>query len=147
MFKRRMLAATAVAVLALGLLGGAVFAHDRGGDGEGEGRGGAFITRVAEILGLEEATVQEAVEQAREELADEHIRARLDAAVADGLMTQEEADALLERHEARPDDAPASRGHGHRGHRGFGQMGGHGFPRLMPDAPADDVPTGDQTAA
>lgn len=60
-------------------------------------RGGADNgALVAEILGVDEETVTDALKQVR----DERFQARLDQAVENGRITQEKADAIAERHES-----------------------------------------------
>ena len=56
--------------------------------------GGDIDALVAEILEVEEQTVADAIDQAR----DEQFQARLDQAVEDGRITQEQADAMSERY-------------------------------------------------
>ena len=64
---------------------------------------GRLSTKVAQILGLDEAVVDDAIKQARRELKDEAHQAKLDgyqqklaAMVENGELTQEEADEKLE---------------------------------------------------
>ena len=62
-------------------------------------RGDSSISRltakVAEILRLDAAEVDDAINQARKELRDEAIQNKLNAAVENGDLTQEEAEAKL----------------------------------------------------
>ena len=59
-------------------------------------RGGADIgALVAQILEVDEQTVTDALKQVR----DERFQARLDKAVENGKLTQEQADAIAERYE------------------------------------------------
>ena len=62
-----------------------------------------FISKVANILGLDEDTVSDAMTQARDEMRQEAQQERLNNAVEDGVITQEEADAILAWWQARPD--------------------------------------------
>ncbi len=95
-----MVAAT-LAVLAIGVGGGAVLAQESGsGDGSPVK---SFVSRVAEILGLEEQTVQDAFTQAKQEMADEGIERKLAAAVESGRLTQEQADEIAAWYDAKPD--------------------------------------------
>ena len=64
---------------------------------------GRLSTKVAQILGLNEAVVDDAIKQARRELKDEAHQAKLDGyqqklatMVENGKLTQEEADEKLE---------------------------------------------------
>ena len=94
--------AVAIGVLGVGLLGGVVLADEAADAGKGKG----LVARVAEILGLDEDTVQDAFDQARDEIRDEALDKKLDAAVEEGVLTQDQADALEEWIDARPDDLP-----------------------------------------
>jgi len=53
-----------------------------------------LLPRVAQILGISEETLTNAVKQARQEMRDEAINKRLAKAVEQGRLTQEEADAI-----------------------------------------------------
>ena len=79
---------------------------------------GSFASRVASILGLDEAQVQDAIDQARRELRDEAVQIKLSRLVEKGQITQEQADAYLEWYRSRPDDFPGFDRHGH-GLKGF----------------------------
>ena len=102
--------AVAIGVLSLGLVGGVILADEA----EEARKGKGLIARVAEILGLEEDTVQDAFDQARGEIRDESVENWLDAAVEKGTLTQDQADSLQEWYDDRPDDLPRMFG------RGFG---------------------------
>ena len=62
-----------------------------------------FTSRVAEILGLDEAQVSDAMKQARQEFRDEAMQSKLDSLVEKGLITQEEADEYLDWYQSRPE--------------------------------------------
>ena len=82
-----------------------------------------FLSKVASILGIQEETLTSAMEQAKQEIQDEakeELRAKLQAAVDSGEITQEEADAKLEGY----DDYTKKWGKGDKKHKGFG--GWHG---------------------
>jgi|SaaInl7_135m_RNA_FD_contig_31_2822505_length_524_multi_16_in_0_out_0_1 hypothetical protein len=142
MRKRWMITSFLVGLLTVGVAGGAVLANDHE---EGSPFTG-FGARVAEILGIDQAQIEEAFKQAREEMADERLQAKLDAQVEAGRITQEQADEYIEWYQSRPDDGigigPMGRsggiGHFKRG-RGFrGGFGHHGSVR--PTAPAPTTP-------
>ena len=140
--KRRWIPVTLVlaAVVALGVAGGAVLAHDRGGSGgenprldgvagggvlahtksgDGESRLESFASRVAGILGLEEEQVLDAFKQTKSEMLEEKVQQMLEKAVAAGKLTQEQADEYLAWFESRPDTfAPGALFH-KLGKRGF----------------------------
>jgi hypothetical protein len=101
----------------------------------------AFAADLAEELGLEVDEVTAAIEKVgaahREQLQvtrTARLQERLDAAVEAGRLTQEEADAWVEAHEAGdrpmrgegfgPGDGPFPRGEGARGRGGHGGMHG-----------------------
>lgn len=144
--KKRWLFLTAtVAMLALGaLMAGAAFAQEA--DTDAQSGVGKLASRVAQILGLNETEVADAIQQARTELHNEATQAKLDKMVEAGKMTQEQADEYMASFEARPAEGP---GFGHRGFGGrkFGHQGrglrGHGGHFGAPPAPADSTPTVD----
>ena len=94
--------AVAIGVLSVGLIGGVVLADEA----EEARKGKGLIARVAEILGLEEDTVQDAFDQARGEIRDEAVENWLDGAVEKGALTQDQADSLQEWYDDRPEDLP-----------------------------------------
>ena len=67
-------------------------------DGEG-----SFVAEVAEILGVEESALEDALTQAMRAMANDAVRARMDAMVVKELITQEEADEYVEWFESRPE--------------------------------------------
>ena len=86
----------------------------------------SFVSRVAENLELDEDTVQAAFDDARDDLKEDlkaahraALEEKLEAAVDDGDITQEEADEYLEWYDAKPDDLGIGRLKG-RHHGGFG---------------------------
>ena len=97
---RWLIGGVAAAVVMLGVAGGAIMAQQS--DGE-ESRMSAFASKVASILGLEADDVEDAMEQAREELADEALADKLDELVEKGTITQEQADEYESWIESRPD--------------------------------------------
>ena len=90
----------AAAVVILGVAGGAIMAQQSDGK---ESRMSAFAAKVASILGLEADDVENAMEQAREELADEALADKLDELVEEGTITQAQADEYESWVESRPD--------------------------------------------
>jgi hypothetical protein len=118
--KRKWGLAAVAAALAVAAGVGVVMAQS-----QDDGTGIAFLDRVAEKLGIEREQLDQAIQDAR---SDE-----LDAAVAAGDLTQEEADRLKERLDELPADGPfLGPGFGRRGEHGhfsfgfkFG-AGGHG---------------------
>jgi len=64
-----------------------------------------LLERVADILGIEEEALINAFNQARQEMREAAFVDRLNQAVKDGLLTQEQADEIIEWWGQRPDDA------------------------------------------
>jgi hypothetical protein len=62
----------------------------------------AQLTRVAEILGIPEETLVAAFKQAAQEMRTSAFNRALDNAVANGRLTEEQADKIRERVEERP---------------------------------------------
>ncbi|MFP5308032.1 MAG: hypothetical protein ACLGIR_00455 [Actinomycetes bacterium] len=82
----------------------------------------AFVDALAEELGISSEELQAAMEAVREDLRADRLtelEARLEEKVAAGELTQEQADAILER--AESGEWPRR-----RGHRGHGPSGGFG---------------------
>lgn len=139
MRKRWLLVFATVAVVALGATGGVALAQG-GGTGE-DGSGGSLVSRVASILGLAEDDVQAAFDQAREEIHEERLQAKLDRLVEEGVLTQEQADEYKAWIDAMPEglsNGPRLHGFGGHGrHGGFMMkhgMGRHGWgPTASPD--------------
>ena len=122
MRKRWVIVSVVMAALAIALTGGAILAQD---DDDGSK---SFAGRVAEILDLDEDTVADAMKQAKEEMRDEAIKAKLDALVEAGEITQDEADDYLEWLDSRPDvEFGGAHGRGFRGKSGFGRKYGWGW--------------------
>jgi hypothetical protein len=89
-----------------------------------------FVGKVAEKLGLDKDTVATAMQEARQEMMDEALAERLQQAVTDGRITQEEADAILAWMQSRPaaldDLGRLGPGFGPKGEGGGRMMGPHG---------------------
>ena len=77
------------------------------------------LPRVAEILELEEDTVADAMEQARQEMHDERVEAWLDKMVESGKITQEQADDYQDWLDDQPEGLDRSWGKGFGGHHWF----------------------------
>jgi uncharacterized tellurite resistance protein B-like protein len=72
-------------------------------ESEAPQRQGALIARVAEILGIDQQKLEDALKQARPESAKENLDARLQELIANGTLTQQQADELKTWLNARPD--------------------------------------------
>ena len=97
--KKLVVGLAAAIVVVLGVAGGTVLAQSADEDGEKK----SFADRVAEILGLESDTVEDALKQARTEMQEERTDAWLDKAVEAEKITQEEADAYSDWLDDRPE--------------------------------------------
>ena len=73
MKKRWLFVPIVAGVVALAIMGGTALAQS--GDESAGSPWSGFTSRVASILGLDEATVQDAMDQAREEMQDEALQA------------------------------------------------------------------------
>ncbi len=62
-----------------------------------------FVSKLAQKLGLDEETVATAMDEARAEMRQEALEARLQEAVEKGTITQDEADQILQWEQTRPD--------------------------------------------
>jgi hypothetical protein len=116
MMKKGLLLPVAATMIVISIFtGGAVMAQE---NGTGETPViESFASRVASILGLDEAQVQDAMDQARREMQDEALKSKLDSMVERGWLIQEQADAYWQWYQSRPE-----------GIRGFGGPGpGFGF--------------------
>lgn len=115
--KKRFLVGAAVGSAGLVALTGAAMAQSTDDAGT---TGNSVWDRVAEILGVEPDDLETAVEQARAEEREEKLAEKLAGAVEEGVITQEEADAVTAWFEARPaflDEIGGIGAHGHFGLR------------------------------
>ena len=146
MMKKRWLMVPILASLLLtGVIAtGAVMVQE--GDGDGGSPWDRFTGRVAEILGVDEAQVQDAIKQASREMQDEAVQKKLDRLVEAGRLTQEQADEYRDWYQSRPDEL--HRGPFKRfGGGGFGGRGRHHFRGWHSGPPPEDVPSGPTTAS
>lgn len=111
MKKRTIIVAALCGALALAGAG-VVMAQQGGGSGSD---GTSFLDRVAQKLGIDRPKLDQAIKDARSD--------QIDAAVADGKITQEQADRLKQRLDELPDDGVGP---------GFGFGFGRGFPWAGP---------------
>lgn len=108
MTKRRwIVTAAVVGLLIVGVTGGTLMAQ-QAEDDDGETAGTkSFASRVAEILGLDTETVEDAFGQAKRNVFEERVRKRLDADVEKGLIDQAKVDDIMEWLAERPDGVPS----------------------------------------
>ena len=85
----------------------------------GDSNASKLAAKVAKILGLDAAEVDDAIKQARREIRDEAIQKKLNALVEKGQLTQEQADEYLNWIQSKPEGIPAI------GKQSFGKMGHH----------------------
>jgi uncharacterized protein YggL (DUF469 family) len=102
--KRWILIPLTAGLLALMVAGGAILAQGNG-HSPSVGYPNDLASRVAEILNLDEATVQRAFSQAHRERQNQRLQALLERMLAGGRLTQEEADEMMNWFEKRPDTA------------------------------------------
>ena len=145
MKKRWIYVTVMVGLLTLAITGGVAAANFGGGGGAAD----HVNNRAAEILGVEPQALGDAMQQARAEVMNERLQARFDQAVADGLITQEQADEYMTWIQDRPDGLGTGNGFGFgrggfghgRGGPGFGKIQRfHGFGGFGQQVPADDAP-------
>jgi len=81
-----------------------------------------ILGRVAAVLGLDEATVEDAFQQARKDQKTEAYRDKLDRQVENGRITSEEAEEQFIWFQSRPDSLAGSFRQGGRQRPGFGHV-------------------------
>ena len=88
-----------------------------------------FISKLADKLGLDEDTLSTAISEVRQEMRLEALEERLQEAVDEGTITQDEADQILQWMKSRPEalDELGGFGLGLEGGPGMGHHG-HGAP-------------------
>lgn len=125
-------------VLSIGILGGVAYAQS-GSASANTITGKTFAARVANILGIDQAKVEEAFAQAQKEMQDEALTNRLDKLVEEGKITPQQADEFKQWWQARPENIQGigPRAIGPRGQMGFG---GRGFQRPF-SQPGTTIPS------
>ena len=104
------------------------------GNEEGDSNASKLAIKVAVILGLDTAVVDDAIKQARRELRDEAGQKKLNALVEKGRLTQERADEYLNWIQSRPEGIPGIGKH-HWGHWTRGNWGWHSWGKGDPIEP------------
>ena len=84
-----------------------------------------FVRKLADKLGLDEETVATAIKEVRQEMRDDALAERLQEAVDEGTITQDEADQILAWMKSRPDALDELGGLGLRLEEGGPGMGHH----------------------
>ena len=90
-----------------------------------------LLSRVAEILSIDQQTLEDAFAQAQSEMRAEALKDRLQSLVDEGKITQEQADQYLEWWQSKPDVSAGFgfAGSGFCGRGGSGGWGGHCAPQ------------------
>ncbi len=127
MLKKYWIGIFAVAALLMGAITvGVVAAQDAGlGENTAEAENLApktILGRVADILRLDDATVEGAFQQARKDQKTEAYREKLDRQVENGRITSEEADEQFLWFQSRPDSVAGSFRRGGHQRPGFGHV-------------------------
>ena len=115
---KSILAAVLIGLMLVGVMGGAALAQEDEGDQGWPGalrdtvqaRRGALMTRVAEILNIDQQKLEDAFSQAQRELRKQYLESTLQELVNEGTLTQTEAEELKAWIEARPDIPPVGAG-------------------------------------
>jgi len=142
MKKRWLFVTLLVGALAIGITGGTVLAQGSAASVDSPFK--SFAARVAAILGVDEAKVQDAMKQAGKQMQDEAMQKKLDNMVAQGRITQEQADQMKKWYQSRPDVLSPGGPMGGFGGRGFhrGHMfGGRGWHGMGPNHGVAPIPT------
>ncbi len=134
MSRRKITLLVLAVVMAIGLTGGIVWAQTDGNGGTptptptttptaDTTTGKSFVARVADVLELEESTVQDAFTQAKRQQIDEAYKGRLDKMVERGRMTEDEANDQFDWFQERPASAVERSRHGRSDGKGFHRRG------------------------
>lgn len=96
--------AVAIAILAATIGGAVAFADSPGGDDEvAAGPAQVFAGKVADALGLSQDEVANAFREARQEMAEGAMQQRVENALEEGIITQDEATEILDWWQDRPE--------------------------------------------
>jgi hypothetical protein len=98
-----LIALAAVTALSFGFTAIAAAQSTDGVVTENERPGQMFVGKLADILGLDEEQVTDAVQQARQEMMQEFQAQRLQNAIDEGLITQDEAGEIQGWWDSRPE--------------------------------------------
>jgi hypothetical protein len=98
-----LIALAAVTALSFGFTAIAAAQSTDGVVTDKEGPGQMFVGKLADILGLDEGQVSDAVQQARQEMREECQQQRLQNAIDEGLITDAEAEQIEEWWDSRPE--------------------------------------------
>ena len=133
----------AAVLLIAGSLGGIALAQT---NSTGDSPVKTLMARVAEKLGIDQQELEDAFSQAQKDMQTEALDIRLKEMVANGKITQQQADQYKQWIQSRPTDLPPALGsgpgfgpgmRGPGGFRGFPGMCGPGKMYLPPPAPSN----------
>ncbi len=110
--KKIIIVAVLTAVLAAGIIGGVVVVHAQTGS-TGNTAGNTIMARVATILGIKQADLENAFAQAKKEQRDQALDTRLKNLVTQGKITQQQADQYKQWWTSRPNMPAGLPGQGH----------------------------------
>ncbi len=98
-----LIALAAVTALSFGFTAIAAAQSTDGVVTDNEGPGQMFVGKLADILGMEEGQVSDAMQQARREMREECQQQRLQHALDEGLITDADAEQIQEWWDNRPE--------------------------------------------
>ena len=101
--KKLIVIAVLAAVLLAGSMGGVALAQTENGDDSSSNK---FVAKVAEILGVDEQELEDAIDQARSEIRDEALDSYLEGLIEEGEITEEEAEEYKTWCNNKPDMGP-----------------------------------------
>ena len=143
MKKKRLIIITSVVagvIVLLGLVGGSVLAATSTAPTNApKNPDSVFAAKVAAILGIDQAKVESAFMQAREQMRTEALDNQLKAMVAEGKMTQAQADQYKKWLQSKPDVPMMGGPWGSPGPMMGGPRGGPG-PMMGPGGPPPGGP-------
>ncbi len=133
--KKLVLVVALGAVVLLGSIGGIALAQTGSDDGSQSSTDAqSLLEKVCQIyqdktgVAIDQAALQDSFAQARQEMRSEALDNYLNGLVADGKITQEQAEQYKDWQQARPDMPLLGRFGGHGFFRGMGGMRGFGGP-------------------
>jgi len=98
-----LIAIVALTALSVGITAIAFAESPEGEVGSDTGPRQIFLSKVADILGLDEEQVADAFKQARQEMREERQEQRLQNAIDEGLITEAEANQIRGWWDSRPE--------------------------------------------
>jgi len=129
--KKFIVAVLLTTVMLVGSTAGIVLAQENGDGSQPK----TLLTRVAEILGIDQQTLEDAFAEAQSEMRDEALDSYLQKLIDEGKITEEEAEQYKAWWQARPDMEPFQQQLREWQQARpdvplpgtFGRFGGHGF--------------------